>query len=82
MATWEAHPDRNEAWADEQLASLGEDRFLREHRCCAQTTVLTLQDSTGNISEITMEKFFNMCKIQNIKDVMSSYDKYMGDEHL
>lgn len=33
MATWEAHPDRNQAWADEQLASLGEDRFLREHKC-------------------------------------------------
>ncbi len=33
MATWEAHPDRDGAWADEQLASLGEDRFLREHKC-------------------------------------------------
>lgn len=33
MATWEAHPDRDQAWADEQLASLGEDRFLREHKC-------------------------------------------------
>jgi len=33
MATWEAHPDRDEKWADEQLASLGEDRFLREHKC-------------------------------------------------
>lgn len=33
MATWEAHPDRDASWADEQLASLGEDRFLREHKC-------------------------------------------------
>jgi hypothetical protein len=33
MATWEAHPDRDEKWAEEQLASLGEDRFLREHKC-------------------------------------------------
>lgn len=33
MATWEAHPDRDQQWADEQLASLGEDRFLREHKC-------------------------------------------------
>jgi hypothetical protein len=33
MATWEAHPDRDEKWADEQFASLGEDRFLREHKC-------------------------------------------------
>lgn len=33
MAIWDAHPDRDQAWADEQLESLGEDRFLREHRC-------------------------------------------------
>jgi hypothetical protein len=33
MATWEAHPDRDQAWADKELASLGEDRFLREHKC-------------------------------------------------
>lgn len=33
MSTWEAHPDRDQAWADSELAALGEDRFLREHRC-------------------------------------------------
>lgn len=33
MATWDAHPDRDQAWADAELASLGEDRFLREHNC-------------------------------------------------
>lgn len=33
MATWEAHPDRDQAWADAELAALGEDRFLREHKC-------------------------------------------------
>ena len=33
IATWEAHPDRDQAWADAEMAGLGEDRFLREHKC-------------------------------------------------
>jgi len=30
---WHEHPDRDEAWADEQRAQLGEDRFRREMGC-------------------------------------------------
>ena len=33
MSTWEVHPDRDQTWADAELAALGEDRFLREHKC-------------------------------------------------
>ena len=33
VSTWEAHPDRDQAWADSEFAALGEDRFLREHKC-------------------------------------------------
>lgn len=33
IATWDAHPDRDQTWADSEMAALGEDRFLREHRC-------------------------------------------------
>jgi hypothetical protein len=33
MATWDRHPERDQAWADSELAALGEDRFLREHNC-------------------------------------------------
>lgn len=33
LATWKAHPERDQAWADAELAALGEDRFLREHMC-------------------------------------------------
>lgn len=33
IATWEAHPDRDQAWADSELSALGEERFLREHKC-------------------------------------------------
>lgn len=33
IATWSAHPDRDNHWADSERAALGEDRFLREHEC-------------------------------------------------
>jgi hypothetical protein len=33
VSTWTSHPDRDQAWADSEMAALGEDRFLREHEC-------------------------------------------------
>jgi len=30
---WKEHPDRDEAWADQQRAQLGEERFRREMEC-------------------------------------------------
>lgn len=33
MSTWDNHPDRDEAWADQERASIGEERFRREHEC-------------------------------------------------
>lgn len=32
-ATWEQHPDRDQAWADIEQSRIGEERFRREH-CC------------------------------------------------
>ena len=32
-AYWQEHPDRNEEWADQMKAQLGEDRFRREIGC-------------------------------------------------
>ena len=32
-AIWSEHPDRDQAWADEQRSQLGEEMFRREH-CC------------------------------------------------
>jgi hypothetical protein len=31
--TWEEHPERDQAWADEELGRIGEERFRREHNC-------------------------------------------------
>ena len=30
---WSEHPDRNQEWADEEKAKIGEERFRREHGC-------------------------------------------------
>jgi hypothetical protein len=30
-ADWKAHPDRDQAWADEEQGKIGEERFRREH---------------------------------------------------
>jgi len=32
-AHWSEHPDRDEKWAAEELARIGEERFRREHEC-------------------------------------------------
>jgi hypothetical protein len=32
-AFWHEHPDRDDAWAQQQRAALGTDRFRREHDC-------------------------------------------------
>lgn len=33
LAKWDEHPDRDEAWANQERASIGEERFRREHDC-------------------------------------------------
>ena len=33
LATWREHPDRDEKWAEEERAKIGEDRFRREMNC-------------------------------------------------
>ena len=33
LATWEAHPDRDQDWAEVEQGKIGEERFRREHNC-------------------------------------------------
>ena len=33
LSTWEAHPDRDQDWADVEQGKIGEERFRREHNC-------------------------------------------------
>jgi hypothetical protein len=33
LAKWDQHPDRNQEWADNERAKIGDERFRREHEC-------------------------------------------------
>lgn len=33
LAKWNAHPERDDEWADAERARIGEERFRREHEC-------------------------------------------------
>jgi hypothetical protein len=33
LVTWDKHPDRDQAWADEERSKIGEERFRREMNC-------------------------------------------------
>lgn len=33
MALWDAHPDRDDKWAQEERSKIGDERFRREHQC-------------------------------------------------
>lgn len=33
LVDWREHPDRDQEWADEESAKIGEERFRREHGC-------------------------------------------------
>ena len=44
-ATWEQHPDRDQAWADVEKSRIGEERFRREHQCAFLIQEETLIDS-------------------------------------
>jgi hypothetical protein len=59
-ARWDEHPERNQAWADEQKELVGEERFQREICCCVGNTMLTIQDSKGDIISISMQDFFSI----------------------
>lgn len=60
--TWERHPDRDEAWAEDQRSKIGNERFQREHLCFAQNTLVKVRDKDGNIFDISIGELYNMLK--------------------
>lgn len=52
LATWAVHPDRDQAWADEEQEKIGEDRFRREH-CCEFVAFSETLISGGRLLELT-----------------------------
>jgi hypothetical protein len=45
LVTWDKHPDRDAAWADEERSKIGEERFRREMNCEFILDSETLVDS-------------------------------------
>ena len=59
-ATWIDHPERNQDWADAEIASIGESRFNREHNCVSASTKITLCDKNNVISEISISELYDI----------------------
>jgi hypothetical protein len=53
-SAWREHPDRDEKWAYQMRAQLGEERFRREMDCITQDSILTLRDNSGKIFNATI----------------------------
>jgi len=51
---WQETPGRDQAWADQMRAQLGEERFRREMECITQDSILTLRDNSGKIFNATI----------------------------
>lgn len=60
-AHWSEHPERDEEWANTERSRIGEERFRREHECLAQNVKLILRNNCGEIFEISIGEFYNMC---------------------
>jgi hypothetical protein len=53
-AYWREQPGRDDTWAEQMKAQLGDDRFNREIGCFNGSTRMRLRDSSGNIITATM----------------------------
>jgi len=51
---WQETPGRDDAWAQQMRAQLGEERFRREMECITQDSILTLRDNSGKIFNATI----------------------------
>lgn len=58
FATWRAHPDRDEKWADIERGKIGDGKFLQEHECLGAKSLVTLQDENGVIFDITVGELY------------------------
>jgi hypothetical protein len=59
---WNEHPDRDEKWADEQRAQLGDDRFRREMDCLTGNTTVQVKTRTGEILRVTLVELKQMLR--------------------
>jgi len=52
---WWEHPERDQSWAEQQKAALGDDRFRREMECLAGDSIITVRYPDGKIKNLSIE---------------------------
>ncbi len=62
-AYWQEHPERDEKWATEQRAQLGDERFRREMDCISGDSVVTVKFPNGQIKEFTIAELENILSL-------------------
>ena len=51
---WNEHPDRDEAWAVQQRAQLGDERFRREMDCVTGDSTIQIKYPTGELATVSI----------------------------
>lgn len=67
-AKWQDHPDRDQKWADEMQATLGEEKFRREIECVHGTSVISIKFPNGEIKSLTILELERLLKTAPIFD--------------
>ena len=62
MAKWSEHPERDEAWANQERNSIGEERFRREHECVAGSSMVTIKMPDGTIRNVSITELEQMMR--------------------
>lgn len=84
LATWQAHPDRDEKWAEIERNKTGKDRFEREHECKfigeenALIESYTLQSLKSKEPEFKLGEVRFFSKIDENKSYIVALDPSLG----
>lgn len=63
-ADWSAHPDRDDKWAEEQRANLGDRRFNQEFACVGEDTIITVRNkNTGVIENVRVSELYKLLDV-------------------
>jgi len=63
---WNEHPDRDQKWADEQRAQLGEERFRREMECITGDSIVTIRHLNGHVESVTVDQLRTMLSLSSM----------------
>ena len=67
---WREHPDRNDEWAKEEAAKIGEERFRREHGCEFITADETLINQLKLVSMESKDPYKRTGQIRKNKSLV------------